>query len=306
MAATARAPAPTAPSRAVAPRALQDLAPHDELFALIGEPAEGDVEWLARTQAAGRDTGLMPEVTPDGRVIFGYEVVTAGRRAGLGKIDVILRADLDGQAPAVVRMALIDAALERGDLTPLGTARCIARAHQLRSAIPFESIRPYQRGVVDEQVALRLGVSLRTAQRYCRLVQTPAEVQAAFSSGKLPLTLAERAAGLSDARQAKLADALRGSKDACEVFARFVKVRGGRHAKTAAAWRALLKSLRRGLDDMDDRFQDVRALSPEDAAVVDIALRELEGVRKRAAVVTPQGQAAGLQALRDSMGQRRP
>ena len=47
-------------SRAVAHRSLDDLTPHPELISLLGEPAEEEVERLARTFQVGKQPGLLP------------------------------------------------------------------------------------------------------------------------------------------------------------------------------------------------------------------------------------------------------
>jgi hypothetical protein len=294
-------PAPTATCRAVDRRLLKDLTLHPELFALVGEPAEADVERLARALADGRDAGPLPEVTPDGRVIAGYQVVSAAGLAELAEIDVVVRDALAGQSDALVTLVIIDLALDGGGLAPLGVARCIRRAHQLRRGIPYDEIRPYQRGEVEDQVASRLGLSKRNAQRYVRLLGAPAEVQTAYCSGKLSLTLAERAAGLPDAKQRELVAALAAGEDPREALARYVKVPSKRHRDAHKDMQAFLRSLQRGLDDLDGRTQDVLSLYAEDADLIDRAVELLQSVRAKAVVVSPRQQAATLEALRQSM-----
>jgi hypothetical protein len=59
-------------TRAVARRSLDDLTPHPELLSLLGEPADEQVERLARALRPGQQPGLLLEVTPDGRVLSGH------------------------------------------------------------------------------------------------------------------------------------------------------------------------------------------------------------------------------------------
>jgi hypothetical protein len=261
---------------------------------------------LACCLAGGHAPGPMPEVTPDGRVVAGYAAVVAARRAGLGEMEVVVREDLAGQSDALVAMEIIDSALACPGLPQLDVARCVRRAHELRGEIDYEYVRDYQRGDLYEQVARRLKCSPRSAQRYDRLGGAPAEVRAAFTAGRVPLILAERAADLPLAKQADLAVALHGCTDPQKVLAQFVKMPGRRPRRAYDAFRALLTSLDGGLKDLDGRLGDVKALTPEDAALLDRAVEQLQAVRRAAAVVSPQQQAAAMQALRQSVGPARP
>ncbi|HEX5273055.1 MAG TPA: hypothetical protein VFW33_21305 [Gemmataceae bacterium] len=300
------APRPAPNARAVARRRLDKLVAHPELLTLFGEPAPADVKRLARTLAESHELGVLPEVTPDDQVISGYPAVLAAGRAGLEEIDVIVRDDLAGRDEALVALAVIDAALARGGLTKLDLARCLKRAHALRKATPYEFIKDYQRGDLHEQVAHHLNSSLRTAERYVRLSDAPAEVQQAFARRKLALTQAERVAGLSPGKQAEFAAALRGGEKPGEVFARYFGASEGGQCSAAVAWRAFLRSLRRGLKDLGGRIDEVRSLSPEDAALLDHVVEQVQAVRKAAQVVTPGQQAANLQALCQQVRLGRP
>jgi ParB-like chromosome segregation protein Spo0J len=288
---------PMATTRTVARRPVAGLRPHPELLAVLGAPADEEVERLARNLEAGRPQGLLAEVTPDGQVIFGHLAVLAAQSAGLDEVEVVVREDLGGAPEAVVALAVIDGLLGRGGLDHLGTARALARAHQLRPHVPYSLLRDYQRGRLDEQLARRIKVSVRAAQRYARLVQTPAEVQQAFLTGELHLTVAERVAGLPEPRQAELAAALRAGEDPSKAVARFVKMPPARHQKAHDAWAAFVTALARGLADLDGRAERIKALSPEDATVVDDAIALLQQVRGAAAVMTPEQQAAALQSV---------
>jgi ParB-like chromosome segregation protein Spo0J len=294
-------------TRTVARRPVTGLRPYPELLAVLGEPAEEEVERLARGLKAGRPQGLLAEVTPDGQVIFGHLAVLAAQSAGLDEVDVLVHEDLGGAPEAVVALTVIDAALERGGLDHLGTARALARAHQLRPQVPLDLLRDYQRGDLDRQLARRLGLSPRAAQRYLRLLEAPPEVQTAFTAGQLALTVAERVAGLPEARQAELAAALRAGEDPQEVVARFCKKASGRHPKAHAAWANFLQALRRGLPDLAGRADQVKALSPEDAELLDNTVALLRQVRRTAVVMTPEEKAAALRSLLGQLpGSARP
>jgi ParB-like chromosome segregation protein Spo0J len=284
-------------TRTMARRPVTGLRPHPDLLAVLGAPADDEVERLARNLEAGRPQGLLAEVTPDGQVIFGHLAVLAARSAGLDEVDVLIHEDLAGAPDALVAMAVIDGALERSGLDHLTTARALARAHQLRSELPLDLVRDYQRGRLDRQLARRLGISARAAQRYLRLLEAPPEVQTAFTAGQLALTVAERVAGLPQARQDELAAALRAGEDPSKAVAGFVKMPPARHQKAHVAWANFLKALRQGLLDLEGRAERIKALSTEDAKVVDNAVALLRQVRGAAAVMTPEQQAAALQSV---------
>jgi hypothetical protein len=292
------------PTRTVALCRADDFTPHPELIALLGEPADDEVCRISQALQAGRRPDLLVEITPQNQVIFGYPAVLASLRAGLHEIEVIVHDNLQGQHDAVVSMAVIDAALEHGGLDKLGVTRCLRRAHQLRSAIPYETVREYQKGDLLDQVTTRLSVSKRNGQRYLRLLDAPQEVQQAYADKKLSLTVAERAAGLSLDKKAELAAAIQGGEEPQKAVARFVKTPTGRHKQAYGAWLAFVKDLQRGLADMDGRFCQVRALSPEEAALVDRAIAELQALRASALIVNREQQAANLQALLAGGGQQ--
>jgi hypothetical protein len=273
------------------------LRPHPELLSLLSEPADDLVERTALALGAGSRPDQLVEATPDGQVIFGYPSVLAARLAGLRQVEVVVREDLNGQEDAAVALAVIDAALDRGGLDKLGVVRCLDRAHQLRGTTPCDVVRDYQRGELDEQVAAWLGVSVRNAQRYLRVLETPLEVQQAFAAGKLPLTVAGRIAGLRADDRAELADAIRAGEKPAKAAARFVKAAPNTHARAYTAWRSFHKNLERGLADMAGRFDQVKALSPEQAAVVDQVIAELQSLRSSARVLTSEQQGEQLQAL---------
>jgi ParB-like chromosome segregation protein Spo0J len=284
-------------TRTLARRPVAGLRPHPELVTLLGEPADEEVERLARGLGAGRPQGLLIEVTPDGQVIFGRLAVLAAQSAGLDEVDVLVHEDLAGAPDAVVALAVIDGLLGRGGLDHLGTARALARAHQLRPQVPYPALRDYQRGDLTDQVARRLGVSRRSAQRYVRLAATPPEVQQAFLTGELHLTAAERVAGLPEARQAELAAALRGGEGPAKAVARFCTKAPRRHQKAPAPWANFLLALRRGLRDLEGRVDEVKTISTEEAELVDNTAALLRQVRGAAEVRTPEEQAAALRSL---------
>jgi hypothetical protein len=299
-------PSPNALTRTIGRRRPGALKPHPELLALLGRPPDGEIDRLAESLAADRSLGLLPEITPGGLVLHGHAAVLAARRAGLRDMEVVVREDLVGRAKAVVALAVIDTALESGGLGHLEVARCLRRAHELRVRTPCESYRPYQLGDLVQHLAGRLGVSRRTALRYLRLMDAPREVQAAFTAGRLPLTVAERAADLPAAARDDLAAALRRGEHPRQVFARYVSRPAGRHKQRDRAWAAVIASLQRCLLELGGRADQIPSISAEDAAVVDQALAVLRQVRDGASVVTREQAEANLRVLLESVGRPRP
>ncbi len=285
------------PARTVARRHPDELTPHPELTALFGEPPDEEVARLAHLLRAGHIPDLLVQATPGGRVVYGYPVILAARRAGLDEIEVVVREDLASQDDCPVALSVIDAALERGNLSPLGIARWLRRAHQLIPTTPPEALREYQLGTLDQQVARRLGVSPRNAQRYPRLLRAPPEVQAAYEAGRLTLVAAGQAACFPPAQRADLTAAIRTGEDPRRAVARFLTAPVGRHIRVTASGRDLARDLQRVLGRHLDQ---VKVLAPGEA--LDRAVARLQQLRSATPVVGPEQQAAGLRDLRRRMG----
>jgi hypothetical protein len=119
------------------------------------------------------------------------------------------------------------------------------------------------------------------------------------------VTTAERAADLPAAARDGLAAALRGGEDPSQAAARFLTPPTGRHKQPRQAWAAAVRSMQHWLDDLGGRIDQIRAISPADAVVVDQALKALQQVQGSARVITPEEAEANLRSRLQSLGHPR-
>ena len=240
--------------RTIVRRHPEDLAPHPELLILFGEPSDKDIDRLARPLMRGEKTEILVEIAPENEVLFGYTAVLAARRAGLQEIEAILRADLTGRPETLVILAVIDAAIAHGGLGHLDLTRCVLRGQELGPQTPRDDWREYQIQFPELYLAKRFGLSDRNVQRYVRLAGAPLEIQLAYTAGRLSLALANLAAGLPHVTQDEIVAAIEAGDDPSQAVVQHLRRPPGRHKRPQSAWQALLKSLRQGFSDIEDRL----------------------------------------------------
>ena len=296
----------TSTTRTIVRRNPEVLAPHPELLTLFGEPSEEDINRLVRPLLRGRAITVFVEIVPEGEVLYGYTAVLAARRAGLQELEVILREDLSGRSETIVTLAVLDAAIARGGLSPLELTRCVLRGQELGPQTLRDEWREYQLMFPESYLVRRLGLSVRNVQRYLRLASAPSEIQSAYTAGLLSLALADRAAGLPHVDQDAIIAAIQAGEAPPEAVVSLLRRPPNRHKRPQSAWRALLKSLQRGLSDLEDRLDQIRCLSPEDAEVVDRTIAALQQVRSTAPIENAATQATNRAALHAFRGGAEP
>jgi ParB-like chromosome segregation protein Spo0J len=244
--------------------AVDRLRPHPKQGQYFANPPPHEVEELAADMKANGQ--LQPvEALPDGTVIAGHKRLAAARLLGWPEIDVWVRADLAGD-PAAAERRLIEDNLNRRQLGPLGLARCYQALKALASKGLGGRLMDYQQRDLRDRLAQRLGgVSGRTLDRYLRVLEhTPPEVQGAAEAGTLPLTVAEKVAGLSKQRRGQIAEELRAGGEPKEVVRRFLAAAPARTKNAIDAKDRLVKALTRGAADLDGRVEEVHSITDAD------------------------------------------
>lgn len=165
---------------------LADLKQHPrqaELFSDLPQPQFAEL--VEDMRANGQRTPI--DILPDGTIICGHQRTRAAMFLRWDEIDVYVRRDLAELGEAAVEQRLIEDNLHRRHLDPLELARCYQHLAAQTRQLPQDLLRSYHRGDLRDVIAKRLDCSGRTLDRYLRVLQTPIEVQNAFSHKELSL-----------------------------------------------------------------------------------------------------------------------
>jgi ParB family chromosome partitioning protein len=251
---------------------LDRLRPHPKQGQYFPDAPAHELEELAADMKANGQLQAV-EVLADGVILCGHRRVAAARLLGWTEVIVWVRDDLIDD-PAAAEMRLVEDNLHRRQLGKLGLARCYQGLKMLECKAVDGRLMGHEQGDLRDRLAQRLGgVSGRSLDRLLRVVEhTPAEVQAAAEAGTLPMTMAERVAGLTAQRQAEIAEELRGGGEPREVVRRFLAAAPCRAKNAIDAKDRLVQALKRGAADLDGRLREVHHFTGRDME----ALREGE------------------------------
>jgi len=176
---------------------IRKLRPHPRQADTFPDLGEADLAALA---ADMKKNGLQHpvEVLPNGTILAGHQRVRAARRLGWKMIDVVVRHDLAAAGEAAATTYFINDNRNRRHLSPLGKVRCEILSIESEYGRPIEDLYWEDRDKAKAAVAERLGLSVRTVNRYLLALKSPPAVQAAFERGHLTLTEAGRVAIMND------------------------------------------------------------------------------------------------------------
>jgi ParB-like chromosome segregation protein Spo0J len=242
---------------------LDRLRPHPKQGQYFPDaPAHEVAELAADLEANGQ---LQPvEALPDGTLIAGHKRLAATRLLGRTEIDVWVRPEFAGD-PAAGERRLIEDNLHRRQLGPLGLARCYKALRSLESKGLDGRLFAHEARDLRDRLGQRLRVSGRSLDRYLRVLEhTPAEVQAAFEAGTLPLNVAEQVANLNAQQQRQLAAELRAGGSPREVVRRHLGAAPPRPKTPGHATDRLVQALKLALADLDGQAQEVHNITPGD------------------------------------------
>jgi hypothetical protein len=178
--------------------------------------------------------------------------VRAAKELGWEEIEVWVREDLDAEGDVAVELRLIGDNLHRRHLDKLDLARSYRRLRELEQNLPREKRHLSCGGDLRDVIARKLGgQSGRNHDRYLRVLETPTEVQEAFSQGKLSLIEAGRVAGLSPDVQDRIAVTIRAGEKPKEMVKRFLKEQEPAQERVRRQL-SLVGSILRSLDTLKD------------------------------------------------------
>jgi ParB-like chromosome segregation protein Spo0J len=252
---------------------LSCLHPHPKQSCLFrSRSSEETQELAANMQRNGQLHSI--EALPDGTILAGHGRLKAAQLLGWEEVTVWVRDDLAGK-PLEAERRLVDDNLGRRQMGPLEIARCYRHLKLITKRSCGSGLAAHEELELRDQIGKRLQLSGRTLDRYLRVLEgTPAEVQDAVAVGTLPVTLAERVAGLTTKQREQIAEEIRGGGMPAEVVRRFLASQQGRHKHAGSALGAFSKALQRGIADLQGRVEKVGRIAPEERDTLEQA-REL-------------------------------
>ena len=242
------------PDKEIVDMPVGKLKAHPQNALTFGSPTPQEIAALAAEMA--KDGQLEPiEITPKGVIISGHSRWEAAKKLGWKTVCCWVRHDLAKAGADAVVERLIRTNLHRRQLTPLGKARCYrdlktsCRANQRLSSTA--------KGDLRDQLGKMFHESGRSLDRKLQLLDLPLVLQKAFEDGQLPLTVATRIAGLKKPEQEQIAASVQAGANPVEVAATFLPPKETRHRRVYEAVRSFIKTLARGLDDLEGRTDQV-------------------------------------------------
>jgi len=255
---------------------LDKLKPHPKQSFYFREPTLHEVEDLAEHMRGGLINPV--EALPDATVLCGHKRVKAAALLGWTEITVWVRNDL-ADDPVAAERRLVEDNVNRRQMGPLALARCYKHLKTLGR----KHLLGFEQQDLRDLIGKRLGLAGRSLDRNLRVVElTPVEVQDAVEAGKLPLTVAEKVAGLPRADKEQIAAEIRNGGDPVVVVRKFITPKNGRHRNARNAKKAFITSLRRGVTDLADRVGESGWITPDDETVLAVAATLIERLQERA------------------------
>jgi hypothetical protein len=221
---------------------------------------------LAALAADSKAKGLRenPHVMPRNRaglpantILDGHMRVRALKMLGRAEIDVVVRYDLADANERAIEREFLDFDFHRTQLDTLARARVALRQHELQKGTRRGGLLPSEEAGARERVGQEIGMSGRNLDRYFRVLKTPIEVQNAFRDSKLGLVDAGKVAGLGAHVQRLVAQRIAAGECPKAVVAGYLREQTGLHVKPRHAFGSFLRSLQRGLRDLDGRVDHV-------------------------------------------------
>ncbi len=108
-----------------------------------------------------------------------------------------------------------------------------------------------------EEIGGLLGICGREVSRLIRVLDTPPEVQAAFDAGNLSLVLADKIAGLDEAKQQAVAVAIRKGTDAVTAAQQIIVAAADKSVAATSAYRKLLKAINDARDNLLGHIHEI-------------------------------------------------
>jgi len=197
---------------------VRDLKVNPHQADLFDEMPDGQLDELAADIKVNGQRDPI-EIIPDGTIIDGHQRRRAAEKLGWEEVDVIVREDLADAGDAAVEEHMISVNLNRRQMDILAVARLYRRLKEIERGWGHNGFSHAGRVDLRDRLAQRLGgKSGRTLDRYVKLLDTPREVQQAFSRQQLTMQQALKVLRLGREDQAAIAKAIRAGRPAKNVI----------------------------------------------------------------------------------------
>jgi ParB family transcriptional regulator, chromosome partitioning protein len=195
---------------------LAKLKEHPQQAGMFGDVDDAELEALAENmQEHGQREPV--EITSSGVIISGHQRVRAARWLGWKEVDVVVRHDLEAEGEDAVERHFVESNFIRRQLGPLAKARCIRRLMELESGKATRRFGADKKEELKGRIAKRMGLSLRSVNRYLLMLDAPDAIQSAFDKGEITLVTAGKVALLSKSVQTAVARRVAEGEKATEV-----------------------------------------------------------------------------------------
>ena len=175
------------------------------------------------------------EIHRDGTIIDGHQRWRVAVKLGWPEVAVVVRDDLAAAGDEAVQSYMLSVNLARRQMDILAIARAYRRMKQLERGWDRDEFDVSSAQDLRDKLAKRLGNrSGRTLDRYLRLLETPREVQDAYTRHELPMGTALKVVRLSDEAKAGIAAAIRQGQPAKEAIAAYFEARRSSPANVEA------------------------------------------------------------------------
>jgi hypothetical protein len=228
------------------------------------------------------------DVASNGSLLAGEEHVEGARRAKLKHVRITQHSS--AVEPDHWKEALmIELGLARSGTSPMAVVRCLVRAHEILGEPDCQVLRSLQRtSDRTEQIRRHLGGSMREAQRYLKVHDSPRELQRAYDRREIDLKTASRVCKLPSEVRDTIAQAIASGTPARDAIAPHLPPTNKRHWSTMQEFDKLL---RHNLERLGV-FGEIEAIDEPDVKLLEQVITKLTHVREHAHVSTKQARQA--------------
>lgn len=203
---------------------ISKLKEHPQQAAMFGDVDDRELEALTENMQK-HGLRIPIEILPDGTIVTGHQRVRAATRLSWKEIDVVIRHDLAAEGAVAVERHFVEDNFVRRQLSPLERAKCIRRLMELETGRAAEMFG-FRKEELKNRIATRMGLSIRSVNRYLLLLDTPVEIQKAFDGGEVSLIMTGKIAMLDKKVKAEISRRIRGGEEPAALVKEYTQPSG--------------------------------------------------------------------------------
>lgn len=248
---------------------IADLKPHPQEAHTFFGPPSPTVRSLADGMAVSGPQYAI-EILPNYTIVSDHDPVRAAMFLRWAEIDAVLRPDLADNGDAAVEDYVLFSRLNRRGRHRLEVARDYQRLHEIgqhewrKGRRRRDDLHECQRRNLHDLMAEKLGAKGRSLNRWLAVLQAPVEVQDALIREQISLVDAEAVGHLRPKVKEEIAQAIRDGGNVKDVVVAHLPQKDGRHKSAHDAFSALLRSIKRGVQDLDGREDQIPGLDEKE------------------------------------------